>query len=813
MPSVRSARQVLVLAWSLALAEEAGANAADTQAELDTIEVAPLQTEAAETVSASPAPQRLEEIVVTSQRVKQTVLQVPASVSAVNGEFMRDANITTLNEVQGYVPNVSIKITPAFGELRIRGIGSSISNVGFESSVGAVVDDVYYGRSIFMSAVIFDVDRIEIIRGPQGTLFGKNTIAGVVNVATVPPGSEFGLAMDAVYESFGNDLKLRPAIDLPLGDTLGARVAGNYLQSDGLYTNTTLNRQEADLDQLGGRVKFAWSPLAGLDLDLAAFSSRVQANSNFFQLSRSSPEMLALFQDYDARTEADAFNHQLANNVDARTEVEFDGVQLNAGYAPGEVLGASDVELTLISALASADILERSLDFDFSPVPFVRLDQASPSTYDQHTQELRISGLFEDGAGLIKRTEFIAGLYYFDSQLFSNDLIVLESLADAARYVLTARGAAAAPGLFAGGLLNTLGGVLTDLLGSATRAPETGEVLLDQDTVSYAAYGQITSYLTERFAVILGGRYGRERKEGFFKSVASGIFIPIFLDFRPFEATRVRHETDRSPRLGLKFDWTSKLTSYALASRGFKGGGFNALPFNDSNLEFEPEEASTIELGTKARLFDSQLHANFAAFLTDFDNLQVSTFDGGTLKILNAAEARSQGFEADATWISPWLPGTRVTATLGYTDAYYRHYPNAPAPAESGQDSQDLTGRQLALAPRWTASLTPMTVLPIPGTPLGTVLAVDVLYTGEKYLDVDLDPNTLQPATTVYNARISIGDRNRSWSLTFGANNLTAERTLGQISDQPLAPGNFGAVQQDRGRYYYGMLRLDLSAH
>ena len=163
---------------------------------------------------------------------------------------------------------------------------------------------------------------------------------------------------------------------------------------------------------------------------------------------------------------------------------------------------------------------------------------------------------------------------------------------------------------------------------------------------------------------------------------AAGADPRAALGFRS-ELERIAVNPDGQP---LNVDWSPELSFtdstlvYASYSKGYKGGGYNALPFNDQSLEYGPETANTYEAGLKTRLLDSTLDVNLAAFLTDFDDLQVSVFDGSSFNIQNAASARSQGFEADFRWLSPF-PGTSVRGNAGYTDAYYRRYPNGPAPA------------------------------------------------------------------------------------------------------------------------------------
>jgi len=779
----------------------------------------------------------LDEVIVTSQKTRQSLREVPASVSTISGEAMRDSKILAAGDVNGYVPNAQLRVSPFAGELRIRGYGTSVSNVGFEPSVGLVIDDVYYGRSAFLSALMYDVDRLELIRGPQGALFGKNTVAGVVNITTID--ADNIVAGDLTVFA-RDDLEIRDArggVSVPLGDTVFSRVSGAVQAFDGLFYNTALNRPEADLDANAGRAKLRFTELFGDgQLRLAVSAGSQKANGNLFQLSKVSEPTLALFRQYDARVETNPYNSTLSSNVPARVDVFTETMSGAFDYPLGEIWGLDSLNLTSVSAYASSEVRERTIDFDFSPLPVVRLDVARPTPYDQYSQELRVSGASPSLFGLFGHTDFIGGLYYLQSSLLSNDLVQVEDLGAAAAFVIAARGGNALTGADGLPLGDALAGQLGNLLGAITASPlddallsgqtnrERAELLLDQDQEAVAAYGQITTYLTESFAGILGWRFGHETKKAHLSSQApaGAIFIPAILGQSNFDTHEHRAENESSPKVGIKYDFGKKVATYLIWAKGYKGGGYNALPFNDESLDYGPETADTYEAGIKTRLFDNTLDANFAAYRTNFNNLQVSVFDGTTFNIQNAASARSQGFEADFRWLSPF-PGSSVRGTLGYSDAHYRRYSDGPAPADAEDGDpyispcagggrslcQDLSGRSLASAPKWSASLIPQLSLPGFGPSWGFQFQVEGLYTSKRYLDVDLDPNTLQKATLQLNARVSVGARDGAWSLSVFGSNLSKEGILAQVTDEPVAPGNYGAVRQDRGREYYGALKLN----
>ncbi|TXI81709.1 MAG: TonB-dependent receptor, partial [Cupriavidus sp.] len=176
--------------------------------------------------------------------------------------------------------------------------------------------------------------------------------------------------------------------------------------------------------------------------------------------------------------------------------------------------------------------------------------------------------------------------------------------------------------------------------------------------------------------------------------------------------------------------------------------------------------------------------------------------------ILNAAAARSRGFEIDTRWLPP-VEGLSLNGSMGFADARYKSYPNAPAKADSGQSTQDLTGKRLAFAPRWTASLIPTYSQNIDPLGLVSTVAMDFLYRGDRYLDVDDDDRKLQPSNVIINARMILGRPDETWSVNIAAQNITNQLIYDQIVGQPLAPGNFAGTRTDRGRFYTASLTMN----
>lgn len=791
----------------------------------------------------------LADVIVTAQKIEQTLYQVTGSVSAIDGEFVRQAGSYDFVDLQNYAPNITIQMSPSSSQISMRGIGSLNISPSVDPSVGTVIDGVYYGRSSFLTAFFFDFDQMEMLRGPQGTLFGKNSTSGLLNLSTHAPIETFAASADAIYASNGHKT-LRPMLNIPITDRLAVRASANLSHIDGVMFNTTLDREENNPRQSSARVRARYEPTDDWQIDLNAFHSDQRSNFNLYKLVQIGPAMRALLESFDAQLNTDFDVRQNAANAPAMETSVNDGVSATLNHDISGFWGVQNLNMTAISAYARLRVDARDLDADFSPIPFIRDTLLKPSPYEQISQELRFTGSDDSLFGWGGPIDFIAGLYYFDARFNTSDRFEVQSLGNAAAYVLAAQSDAnpnQAPAL--GGLLgpnpppalvnllntlplplltpentarfaaNVLAPAINGVLGD--NLPQSAEVNLDQRSRSYAVFGQLEQFFTEEWAWIGGLRLGLERKQGTASSFSNSFFIPIIADQENFEKTVDRLERDFSPRLGLKWAPSRYSGAYFTWSRGFKSGGFNGLPLNSQTLEYASERASSFEMGAKSRLLSNSLHVSSAVFWTDVKGLQVPFFQSVSPTVGNA-NGRTYGFEADALWMTP-LPGLQLTAAVGYAHARYTDYGCAPAPADAAQTtggsaqkaprncapgtdestSQDLTGKPLAFAPQWTASFIPAYTINAYRYGVQTTFALDVLFRDRMYLSTEGADNAVQPPTTILNLRAILAyDDQQRWSLIIGAHNLTNRIVLDQYVPQPVAPENLAIVRTDYGRYY-----------
>lgn len=626
-------------------------------------------------------------------------------------------------------------------------------------------------------------------------------------------------SVEVIAGEFGERV-VRPAASLTLAEGIALRVAGAITRRDGRIFNTLLQRRETDLEQNSVRVKLrARPPGSPWRAELSLFHSRQDMANGEFQFVKATDAMRAFAESFDPAFSTDPGDFLTSFDVASQADAVFSRAALtNELELPAGLLGGPAV-ITSVTGAAEARQKQRSLDADFTPAPFLRRSFPRDSPFRQFSQELRVSGRLPAVLAEADSLEYTLGLYYLRSDLVAADRFQVLDEGTAAGFLIAASANEPPLGL-PGGVLGGIGGVsaetlsaILDLLGPAGDLLLGEEQRIDsqlaQDVTSYAAFGQAEYRFAPRWFGIAGLRLSREAKDGDFFSRSTGRLAPLVGEQEDHESRERIRETAFSPRLGLRWRPIERVNVFATWSRGTKSGGFNAIPLTPENLAFDRERAESYELGSKVRLLGGRLRLSATGFWTDFDNLQVSTFRNNRFFILNAAEARSRGVELDLDWLPP-LPGAALRVAFGYNDAQFTRYPDAPAPADAEQETQDLAGRRLPRAPRITATLTPNYVLPLGAGKLNLILSGDLRYRGKRFLDVDLDRRTLQKETTEINLRAGIANFVDGWRLSFALRNLTDETVLSQVLDQPLAAGNFVGIRGDRGRLLTASLIREL---
>ena len=713
----------------------------------------------------------LEEIIVTAQKRQESLQDVPISVVAITAEGMRDANIEDMADIAAFTPNLSVYSHPPFTSLRVRGLGSPFDK-GFEHSAGLFLDGVYVGRLAFLDAAFLDVETVEILRGPQGTLFGKNTISGAVSIRSVQPSQEPELSGE--WSSGDEELeKYNLTANLPLGERLAVRASALVNHRDGPVYNTTLDRDEGSVDAKAGRIQLRWDALDWLDVTLAAAETDQTFRLGSFQLIAATDEQFQLMQFYDPQVELDPTNQQSSQNYPAETfqdGTKYD-LRLNASVL--------EHEISLISAITSIE--ETSLsDLDFSPIPLLFF--LNGEDYRQFSTELRVVSPLGMFGG---RLDYVAGVYSADSD--TDIQVIIDAAPAPAALLATMSGA--------GVVLNPVASLLAPVVDG-----QPGERLLIngfQKGSSRAAYAQASWHFTDAISVTGGLRLSIEEKtvDQRLQLFTAGTDIdgPVFTQLVTAQEYRLidkRVDRDLSSKLALNWQPTDTYTFYVSGAEGFKGGGYSGSAVRAEITEVEPESSFTYEAGAKSRLLGGAATVNLAIFRTEFEDLQLTIFEGNVSRISNAAGAVSQGAELDAAFTTAL--GVSGSFAVAYLDARFSDYPNGACPADQ-EAPCDLSGDRLSFAPFWKSSLSLNYFNDLGSWPISILIGGDVLFEDEKLLQPDQDPIDVQGAYSTFNLRLRVADDEERWSLQALLRNATDKHALDGSGDIPTLSGaHFG---------------------
>ena len=771
--------QALSFATLLCLAAHAtaqtpsSATAEDESA--DTVPVQRLDDDAPDDdLSADGEPEQstqLDTLIISATPTGDTLEQTPISVSVTSETELRETNITDLEALSDRLPNAQLSLTPTNTFLFVRGLGTG-SVRSAEQSVGFFVDGVYLGRPQVALFDFLDVDQVELLRGPQGAILGKNTVAGAVNVRTAPATDVAEGYLEVLTGSDGQQ-RLRGAWSGPITEQLAGRIAYSETDEDGTLFNTTQDRVDLARPGQGGRAKLLWTPQYELSIGLTVQAARIRQTGDSFELSQASEQTLQLYRQFDPQTSTDIHDRRThTDHADSGALIQGEDVILSADWEPA--FGRLRVTLSDSRQDVAADF-----DLDISPAPFLTIP--SLEFYRQRSAELRFDDFYGWG-------DISVGLYHFRSELdLAVDVQVFEDgtapffapLADNGTGSPVGSAGLALLGTLAPALGVTAGTPLGDLL---TLGSGASLHRLAQQQRTYSSFASARWLISERWTLRIDGRLTRETKRGDQSIVfegASGRALGEALGEEEYQLQAQRTETDFSPRLSLLAELLPSLNSYITVARGFKSGGFNNLAAVADRAEFDAERSLTYEGGLRWKP-GFGLSAELGLFYTAFDNLQVAALDGTEFFVGNAAQAHTQGIELSALWrYGPFMAGT----DLGYLEARYDRYTNAPARADQEEDSQDLSGRVLQRAPRYSGSVQLGLILPLPYLDLPLALGAVAEGASHQFLNIDLDPIDSQPGYLRYNAYAALADLSGRLSLRLIGRNLSDETVRREAAD------------------------------
>ncbi|MGL3820395.1 TonB-dependent receptor [Sphingopyxis sp. R3-92] len=689
------------------------------------------------------------EIIVTAQKREQSLKDVPLSVAVLSGEQLGDRNITEISQLQTTTPNFSFQGSnnPRGAGISIRGIGTNNFSSAIEGSVGIVIDGVPIGRQGAGMTDLFDIQRVEVLRGPQGTLFGKNASAGVLNIVTTDPSYDWGGRVQASYGE-DNEFVLRGAVTGGLTENLAFRASAYMTKRDGYIKNVFDGSKLNDRDEWGGRAKLLWEPADNIRVVVAGDYTSRDAACCMWTLRNFGTNTNVKNAATAAGIVPGPNNRKVALDGDTFVRQETYG-----GSVQVDIEGTGGVTVTSITGLRWWDAVDNN-DSDQRPLPVLNINNGD-SRQRQFTQELRLASPSK------QRIEWVLGMF-----LFNQDY----------------------------DLGNSQQGTFDQPVPPGVQLSRA--ISVQNQTQNMAAFADATWHLNDQINVFGGLRYTVERLNTHFTRFG----LPGTTRLGPLVDTKMKRVDGAwTWRLGAQVRPTEDITLYGTVARGFKGGGFNALQDSTVLRTVEPEIPTSYEIGAKTVLFDRRVRLNIALFSTDFEDFQaqaVGTSDTGAIvfDVINAGSLRTRGVEADID--IDLHNGLSLRGGAAYTDAKYTDFARAPCYAvqnlalgcitAGGQRSQDLTGKPLAMAPKFTGNATVRYETEVSAAGSTVFGQLSYSYRGRTFTALDLDPQSVQKGYGLLDAQLGFalpGDRMRAW---IWGKNLADKSFVEMIYDTPL---------------------------
>lgn len=718
----------------------------------------------------------LEEIIVTARRRAESLQDTPISISAVTSEGLAQRGIDNVTQIGDFTPNVKfnssvpVSASNATAAIFIRGIGQNDYQLSADPGVGLYLDGVYISRGVGNVLDVLNVERIEVLRGPQGTLFGRNTIGGAVSVVTQKPSDKLGASLDLTTGSF-NRVQIKGSVDVPIAEGIYTSLSTFYHSREGYAKGSVVHAKDlGDTNTLAGRFAVRLEPTSNLSINVAVDGTRSRENSApnvMLAVNENAPAAQYYNQVYSGAaaictdttnaarlTDVRCYNSQWAQ-APYRHGGTFETVSdVFNNFGKRKYESASDLNIWGVSGTAewtlSDNISLKSItayrkvtgfwtrDSDHSPASIVQTK--SDWKQDQFSQEIQLLGENLDG-----RLNWVIGGYYAKESGNHEDLV---SIVDAV--------------FMSGAIL---------------------------EGRSLAAFGQATFELAKNLSLTAGIRWTEDKKT--FDNGNQYVVEAGFLTGEPYnpDGSGLQNGdplmgpagtmtiTDRAwtPMASLSYRWAPEFLTYVSYSQGFKGGGFTQRVFPPfANIpSFEPETSTTYEVGFKSDLLNRKIRLNGAAFINDYDDLQITVNDpilGFAPIIQNAAKARIKGVELELQ--ARPTDQLKLEAGMGYLDAKYREVDLRALTSGVSKDTH------LQNAPKWTLSAGGSYDIDVQG--VGKFIPrIDWSYRSTVYNDAVNTPLLKQKGYSLVNASVSYRDEPDLWMLTLGVKNLTKKVYLG----------------------------------
>jgi len=756
--------------------------------------VLPVASLGQETAPASspPAPAQqslpaIEEIVVTAQKRAQSVQDVPISIAAIGGNEIDDLKITDTNDIAGLVPNLQVNQVIGDGApvFSLRGVTMNDYSVHQSSPVAVYTDEVYAGPSVLQPIQMFDLDRIEVLRGPQGTLYGRNSTGGAVNLITRAPSFENGSEFTAGFGKYDR-IEFRGAGELVLVDeVLAVRLAGFLTDADGWFENKSPGIPDGNSsDEWAVRLSALWRPSDAIEV-IARYSVGRSNPENYGILADHIDQLgdpangvgvgggvFTLFNSLGGANPPDYFRTGLGkweweSDKKRRRKREVDQASLHMNWNVTESL-----TLTSITAWVQGDLVNPE-DSDGSPIRAIEVDYLGDG--DQISQELRLTSDFEGPF------DFVAGIYYAREDLhIESDLLVFSGVdfnlsgsldpydcADPWIYAGVPLGPPSAAGVAAEGVLNSIpppDGPLS--LADFVALGCTYRNSFDQERRSIAGFFDGTFDVGPSTTLLFGFRVTNDVTEATnFRTYAEGAGVNLF-DTIPSTSDKI-DDTEYNWKAGVEQRFGEDVLAYFNYSRGYRSGAFNGQAFFDPSEfnQVKPETLDAVELGAKSTLAEGRVQLNGALFFYIYKDQQLIDVDPftGAQTLVNIDRSEVLGFELES--IAQVTERWRLSGGVGFLNGE----------AKKGMVSGiDVGGDTLPNSPDWSATLA--SDLEVWNGSAGTLdLHLDMNYVGAQYFTLPHDPRTLVDGYVLFDMRIGFAASSERWEAGFWVRNLGNE--------------------------------------
>lgn len=718
------------------------------------------------------ADQGIGDIIVTAQKRSENVRNVPIAISAIGGAAIRESRIVDILDVQRLAPSLKIDLGLRANSTRIsiRGVGSS-GGTAVEPSSASFLDGAYLPREGMVRTEFFDLESIEVLRGPQGTLFGRNASVGAISFHSTKPTKDFGGNISAEYGT-GERKKLEGFVNIPVSDALRVRFAGRGEIFEGFFRNQLDGKRIGGVDTYAGRLTVDWTINSRLTDTLRVTAARRVGNDPYQAYELRQGSFPAGTQSiYVARFATIGSTVDL-NTFDQKVNEYHDDSLLDRTYGFVNTLSwdaGAGFSVNLVSNYFDWKFSQRGTNLFSAQVPTsIQFNSALSKSHAEDLQLISPNDLLND------HLSFVGGLYYFRETL------------DIGENFQFAKG-------FCDLVIPTNSRYASCIANQNNIA---GINNFAQTTESLAAYGQATIKLTRKLSTTLGARYTHDKKDGssIESTVGDGTTSDIGTIFFNNETTFLKTSKGRvTYRLNTTWHPTDTTMLFATYSTGFKSGGFNStsstVPVGQGRL-LKPETSKSVELGMKTNLFDRRLQVDLVGFQLDVANFQDRAYNGTTFFVTNVGSIRNRGVELDAS--ARPIDHLRLSGGLVYLDAKFTSYAAAPQlPGIASPRTQDLKGKRPTFTPKWSGSFSADLDGTLGGSGMSWVLHGDLSYTGRSNIGGvnDANPQTIVSGFALLGARFTVYGPDKKWSASIFGQNLTDHGYCTGLAYQP-----FGAL-------------------